>query len=626
MSTVRMPSQLLRRISSLADSPPTDADLLARFVATRDNAAFAELVQRHGSTVLAVCRRVTGNRHDADDAFQSTFLVLARKADRVRPESGLGGWLYGVAIRAARAAVSRTARRQSRETVVAEVPEVPDQSAQAPDSEAIRAVLEAIAELSEAYRTAVVLCELQGRPRALAARELGIPQGTLSSRLNAARRILAARLRGRELAVLAAVAGSISCPIQAAEVRLKVATSALPSPIVEKLAEVVMQTTNVRRNICVVAVALIMVSLAVARVPVSQPEDAPPPRAAQAVKPSRLIIGVADQVRYLTPDGKEIGRLTAETIKKAGVELPTQTLACTIGSKNFGMAERPDFAPHGRVAPDGRIPLAMRKGLYLLSAEPSIVARPVLAVGKKTVLFDGQDVPGVMAWSPDSRYAIGQHAETASDYRHTLIDTQTGTAEPLALPREHCVLDWSPDGSWFLTLHIHPTFSLWRGLSALSLDAGWSSENSLCWLSRDGKSVKTLVKDPFLGTAAISPDGSRIACQNLAAHRVRSDDGQVREVMNGFEIVILDLETGTKSVVTEQYPENEKNGSDHAFGLRWSPDGTQLVYTTLHLQYGEVMMGSVQVQTCLTDGSGKKTVFQTKPGDKLDSYSLIDWR
>src|SRR5437868_6412641 len=143
---------------------PTDADLLARFVATRDDDAFAELVRRHGPAILAVCRRITGNRHDADDAFQVTFLVLARKADRVRPASTLGGWLYGVAVRAARKALARTCRRRDREAPAGDLPDVPQSDPAGHDPDTVRAVLEEVARLPAAQRAAVVRCELEGCP------------------------------------------------------------------------------------------------------------------------------------------------------------------------------------------------------------------------------------------------------------------------------------------------------------------------------------------------------------------------------------------------------------------------------------------------------------------------------
>lgn len=141
MPTSRAMAARLRKC--LAAPRPADADLLARFVATRDDDAFAELVRRHGPTILAVCRRIVGNRHAADDAFQVTFLVLARKADRVRPAPALGGWLYGVAVRAARKALARTGRRRDREAPIGELPDVPRPAPADHDPDAARVVLEA---------------------------------------------------------------------------------------------------------------------------------------------------------------------------------------------------------------------------------------------------------------------------------------------------------------------------------------------------------------------------------------------------------------------------------------------------------------------------------------------------
>jgi DNA-directed RNA polymerase specialized sigma24 family protein len=99
----------------------TDRELLERFVAEREEAAFAALVQRHGPLVLGVCRRLLGDAHDAEDAFQATFLVLTRKAASVRWQESVGNWLYGVARRVAGKARAARVRRRANECSVTSV-------------------------------------------------------------------------------------------------------------------------------------------------------------------------------------------------------------------------------------------------------------------------------------------------------------------------------------------------------------------------------------------------------------------------------------------------------------------------------------------------------------------------
>jgi RNA polymerase sigma factor (sigma-70 family) len=200
MTTAGLSQALAHLRTTLAQAGgPSDGQLLARFAATRDEAAFAALVGRHGRMVLGVCRRMLRHEQDAEDAFQAVFLVLARKAGALRCSDTAGPWLYEVAVRTAQEARAVNARRSAREMQVEELP----QPAVAPlEPQDWRPLFdEELARLPAKYRSAVVLCELEGRPRREAATLLGVPDGTLSSRLAAARKILAQRLRRRGLAL-----------------------------------------------------------------------------------------------------------------------------------------------------------------------------------------------------------------------------------------------------------------------------------------------------------------------------------------------------------------------------------------------------------------------------------------
>src|SRR5262245_8688909 len=174
----------------------TDADLLDRFLSRGEEVAFAELVRRHGPMILGVCRRVLGNAHDADDAFQATFLVLARKASSIRPRSCVGPWLYGVARRTALKARASSARRRRAEQQAAR--QRPRETWPADGGGGLHPLVdEVVALLPEKYRTPLVLCLLQGKSRKEAAGLLGWSEGTLSGRIARAKDMLGERLRRR---------------------------------------------------------------------------------------------------------------------------------------------------------------------------------------------------------------------------------------------------------------------------------------------------------------------------------------------------------------------------------------------------------------------------------------------
>jgi RNA polymerase sigma factor (sigma-70 family) len=178
-----------------------DEQLLDQFLGPDGTAAedaFAALVRRHGPMVRGVCRRTLGRPHDAEDAFQATFLVLARKAGRIRDSRALGRWLYRVASRIAVNSRTASARRRAHEGRGAGMSAVPP----GPEHDAARSVLrlalhEEIDRLPATYRSAVVFCYLEERTNEEAAAALRWPVGTVKSRLARARELLRARLTRR---------------------------------------------------------------------------------------------------------------------------------------------------------------------------------------------------------------------------------------------------------------------------------------------------------------------------------------------------------------------------------------------------------------------------------------------
>jgi RNA polymerase sigma factor (sigma-70 family) len=178
----------------------TDAELLERFLARTDGDsedAFATLVARHGPMVLGVCRRMLPTSHDAEDAFQATFFVLVRRAGSIMRRERVASWLYGVAVRTAQVARRRNARHRAVERRLMD--EISDaQSEPADDRDELLPILdEELNRLPHRYRAALLACELEGKSRREAAKQLGIPEGTLSTRLARGRKALRERLQRR---------------------------------------------------------------------------------------------------------------------------------------------------------------------------------------------------------------------------------------------------------------------------------------------------------------------------------------------------------------------------------------------------------------------------------------------
>jgi RNA polymerase sigma factor (sigma-70 family) len=193
----------LRGLGGGREDALADRELLLRFVAQRDEAAFALLLQRYGPLVLSVCRQVLRDAHEAEDAFQATFLLLARKATTIRRGEALGAWLHRVACNVARTARADATRRRASERraiLMSRADAAPESSF----SDWQPLLHEEVNRLPGKYRLPIVLSYLEGKTHEEAARELGWPVGTVKGRLARARDLLRTRLARRGLALPAA--------------------------------------------------------------------------------------------------------------------------------------------------------------------------------------------------------------------------------------------------------------------------------------------------------------------------------------------------------------------------------------------------------------------------------------
>ncbi len=220
--------EYIRRIGAVgrfADLP--DGELVERFVASQDEEAFNALIHRHGPLVLTVCQRVLNNVQDAEDAFQATFLVLVRKARSIAKRDSVASWLHGVAHRIAVRAKVANSRRQSIQRRVPRIP--PTDTLNHVVMADLRFVLdEEVQRLPERHRAPFILCYMEGKTNAEAARLLGCPPGTVMSRLACARERLRTRLVRRGLGLSAAlVATRLSQSAVSAVVPAKLADSTL---------------------------------------------------------------------------------------------------------------------------------------------------------------------------------------------------------------------------------------------------------------------------------------------------------------------------------------------------------------------------------------------------------------
>jgi RNA polymerase sigma factor (sigma-70 family) len=340
------------------DGGPADGELLERFAGRGEEAAFCAILRRHGPMVLGVCRRVLRDPHDADDAFQATFLLLVRKAGTLRQPHLLAAWLYGVAYRTAMKSRATSARRRQREGPVGGLPLAAP--AEDPAWRDLRPLLdEAVGRLPAKYRVPFVLCCLDGLTHAQAARRLSCPPGTVATRLHRARERLRAGLSRRGVTLSAgAFAAALTTRTSAAvppalfggTARLATAflagrAAAVPGPVVTLIQGVCRAMLLEKLRTAAVLVGLVGVGAAAwtFQAHADGPVGDPPPVSLPAVAPP-------------VPDEPASVYRTRNFL----VEAPSRRVAQLVG--DAAERHRADLARHwlGRELPDWPTPCRVR--------------------------------------------------------------------------------------------------------------------------------------------------------------------------------------------------------------------------------------------------------------------------
>lgn len=385
----------------------TDAQLLDRFVARGEEPAFEALVLRHGGMVFQVCRALLDNRHDAEDAMQATFLVLARKAASLRDPELLGCWLHGVAHQVARKSRSRVTLRRRREREVGLAGErdpASERQGNALIAHEENAILhEEIARLPEHYRVSVVLHYLEGRTHDEIARRLRRPLGTVSARISRARDLLRSRLARRGVApaaVLTSLGFSETAAALSAELLRSTAQAACrfaagsvsPSPSVLAANAVLRHSfwmPILKLATCAAILTVAAVGLSAQRAPAAD-EQAPGQPPAQSgtpsartetppVAPSAPAVDAKVRGRVLDPDGKPLANANVAIVTTANVPRGGPLARTVIPAQ-----ATTDSAGRFELTPPSPIPgdLARR---YVHAAAPGFAfARAVLSPGAAT--------------------------------------------------------------------------------------------------------------------------------------------------------------------------------------------------------------------------------------------------
>jgi RNA polymerase sigma factor (sigma-70 family) len=475
------------RTQLLAEAP--DAELLDRFTGGNDEAAFAALLQRHGPMVLKVSERVLHSATDAEDVFQATFLLLARKAQSIRNRQSVASWLHGVAHRLAVRTKRQEARRREHERAAT----AGGGSRVAAWHEVQEVLDHALADLPEKYRAALVLCYLEGHTHAEAARQLGCPLATVRTRVVRGRQLLRDYLARHGLPLSSAGLGALvlaNATVTAVPPELVEATVAMALPLAVGQAAVgsaqvaamvkegvpAMFSFRVKTALVILLVGLLVGGMALAyQGTTTSPEAAAAPSAPERTSPTHIVALVT-----LVKNGKPQDQI---------VSIDPVTGACKKLS---------DYGDGPRVSPDGQT--------VIFGRDDAIWNCDTGGSNNPGKLFEADHVYNGPVWSPDGKYIyvskvnseLGGHIWRHETWRY---DADGRGPVRLKLPAGEAMLDVSPDGRLFLV----------RSRAVVALNT-----SVLKVMKADGKEARVLSEtDGFNEPARFSPDGRSIAyCRN----------------------------------------------------------------------------------------------------------------
>ncbi|MHB1422156.1 MAG: sigma-70 family RNA polymerase sigma factor [Gemmataceae bacterium] len=543
----------------------SDGELLHAFVARREEASFAALVRRHGALVLNVCRHVLGHEEDAEDAFQATFLVLARKAASIRDAGSLASFLHGVAFRLSLKAKRDAARRRKHE-----------RQAQAPTYQGVdelawrevqALVEEEIERLPSKYRTPFIRCYLQGLSRAEAAQELGVKEGTIWSRLSWARNRLQERLSRRGVALSAALASLALSQQSGAAALSRLSEATVPAALLFSARRPLVDTAALR------AAALAQAGM----------------NTFVAGK-SKIVVTL---LLFLLATGTG-GTLFQALTPRTPTEQPSTQASSppNKGSDRVRLDQYGDPLPDGAVARLGTVRFRTSGLVYACSLSPDGKTVAASSVDKAVTIFDAetgrplrqlQEIPDSatsLAFAPDGRtlaagYENGSisiwNCNTAKMVRQ-LRASDRGPVHPV------WSLAFTPDGKALISAGEDKEIRLWEAATGKEVRrfSGHQNDIRCAVLSADGKLLASAAGNAIrLWETATGKMIRRLTGHALSIRALAiSADGKL--LASGSKDGMIFLWERATGTIQRRYTDGKDprmNAGRHAHALAFSPDG-----------------------------------------------------